>query len=60
LLTHNRVDFDRLAAEWVKAGKRHSGIIVAVRRRPFELARRLLQLLNTVSADEMEDQLQYV
>jgi hypothetical protein len=38
----------------------HHGIILAVRRRPYEIARRLILILNQVTADEMRDQLRYV
>ncbi len=60
LVTHNRVDFERLAEEYFATGQTHSGIIIAVRRSPYELARRLLVILNDVTADEMENQLRYI
>lgn len=60
ILTHNRADFEKLAAEHFAANHPHSGIIIAVRRSPYELARRLLTLLNEVSADEMENQVRYI
>jgi len=59
-LTHNRADFEQLAREYFAAGRSHCGIVIAVRRPPRELAGRLLSLLNTVTADEMENQLRYV
>jgi|ERR1044071_824841 predicted nuclease of predicted toxin-antitoxin system len=60
LLTHNRVDFEGLAQRYFDAGKRHCGIIIAVRRSPHEIFRRLLRLLNQVTADEMENQVHYI
>lgn len=60
LLTHNRLDFENLAREYFEAGRTHSGIIIAVRRLPYELARRLLVILNDVTADEMINQLIYI
>ena len=60
LLTHNRVDFERLAQQYFAAGQTHYGIIIAVRRSPYEIARRLLTILNSVTADEMENQLRYI
>lgn len=60
LLTHNRDDFARLAKEYFTAGRKHHGIIVAVRRPPHEIARRLLIILNQATADEIEDQIIYV
>ena len=60
LLTHNRVDFEALHNAYVASGQQHGGIIVAVRRSPYELTRRLLLILNQVTADEMDDQLRYI
>jgi predicted nuclease of predicted toxin-antitoxin system len=60
LVTHNRVDFEELAQEYFAAGKSHSGIIIAVRRDPYEIAQRLLVILNHVTADEMADQIRYI
>ena len=55
LLTHIRVDFEALAA-----GQTHFGIIIAVRRPAHEIVRRLLAILNQVTADEMIEQLRYI
>jgi predicted nuclease of predicted toxin-antitoxin system len=60
LLTHNRADFENLAQEHFITGKLHYGIILAVRHSPYEIARRLLIILNQVTADEMKDQLRYI
>jgi predicted nuclease of predicted toxin-antitoxin system len=60
LLTHNRADFEALHQTYVTAGKHHAGIIVAVRHPPYEIVRRLLVILNQVTADEMADQLRYI
>ena len=60
LLTHNRADFEGLAHAYYVAGQQHYGIIVAVRRPPHELARRLLLLLNYVTAEEMHNQVRYI
>jgi hypothetical protein len=60
ILTHNRVDFEVLARWYFEEGRSHSGIIIAVRRRPMELLRRLLMLLNHVTADEIENQIRYI
>ena len=58
--THNRSDFERLAEEYFAAGKGHYGLIVAVRRTPYEIVNRLLAIMNNVTADEMENQLLYM
>ena len=58
--THNRDDFERVAEEYFAAGKEHYGIIIGVRRQPYEIARRLLAILNNATADEMKNQLRYM
>ena len=60
LLTHNRVDFEVLAQTYFAAGQPHNGIIFAVRRPPREIARRLLRMLNAVTAEEMHNQVRYI
>lgn len=60
LLTHNRADFEALAQAYSDAGKKHYGIILAVRHLPYELVRRLMRILNHVTADEMENQVRYI
>ncbi|MBM4044089.1 MAG: hypothetical protein FJ279_03165 [Planctomycetes bacterium] len=60
LLTHNRADFEALARQYADEGRTHYGIVIAVRRPPHEIARRLLTILNRVPADEMVNQLRYI
>ena len=60
LLTHNRGDFEALARDCYKSGRTHFGIIIAVRRTPHEIVRRLLLILNNTTADEMENVLRYI
>jgi len=60
ILTHNRDDFVTLARQYVATGRNHSGIIIAVRRPPHEIARRLLSLFDRVAAEEMDNQLLYL
>lgn len=60
ILTHNRADFENLAQRYSAAGQNHFGIIIAVRHPPYEIVRRLLLILNQVTADEMQDQLRYI
>jgi hypothetical protein len=59
-LTHNRIDFEKLAEEYFVANKNHCGIIIAVRRTPYEIARRLLLVINEVTASEMKNQIRYI
>ncbi len=60
LLTHNRADFQALAKTYFDAARSHCGIIIAVRRPAHEIVRRLLLILNQVTADEMLDHLRYI
>lgn len=60
ILTHNRADFERLFSDWLANGRAHCGIIIAVRRSPHDLARRVLAILNHVTADEMDNQIRYI
>ena len=59
-LTHNRADFEALAKDYFATGQTHYGIIIAVRHPPHEIVRRLLRILNQVTANEMQDQLRYI
>jgi hypothetical protein len=49
-----------LAEEYFASGQEHCGIIIAVRRSPYEIVRRLLAILNHVAADEVKNQLRYI
>lgn len=60
LLTHNRVDFERLASTYFEQAELHFGIILAVRRSPHELVQRLLRLLNEMTAEEVQNQVRYL
>ncbi len=55
LLTHNRGDYEDLARSYQAAERSHHGIIIAVRHPPHEVVRRLLLILDQVTADEMRD-----
>jgi predicted nuclease of predicted toxin-antitoxin system len=60
IVTHNRADFDALAQQYVTSGRTHAGIIMAVRRPEPQLARRLIAILDSVTADEMDNQVRYI
>jgi predicted nuclease of predicted toxin-antitoxin system len=60
ILTHNRTDFENLAREYFEQEGMHYGIIVAVRNPYQEVVRRLLAILNSTTADEMENQILYI
>jgi hypothetical protein len=44
----------------VENGLKHYGVIIAKRRKPEGVVTRLPALLDTVSADEIENQLRYI
>ena len=60
LLTHNRVDFERLHLDYITEGQQYSGIIVIPQKNAYEIAQRVAILLNTLTADEIANQLLYV
>jgi predicted nuclease of predicted toxin-antitoxin system len=60
LLSHNRVDYEILAQEYYEAGMHHKGMILAVQHSPYELARKVLRILDNFTADEIEDIVLYV
>lgn len=60
LFTHNRVHYERLHRDYLAAGRKHFGIMIGSRRDPHELARRIAVMLNTLAADEIDNQLLYI
>jgi hypothetical protein len=56
----NRVDFENLHKESLKAGKSHSGGIIARRRPLMELTARVGQLLIRLPPEALKNQLFYV
>lgn len=59
LLTHNRVDYERLHWDYGQMERTHSGIIVTPQNSAYEVAKRVGTLLNTLTADEIFNQLLY-
>jgi hypothetical protein len=59
--THNRYDFEQRHKRYLTEGRHHHGIILAMRR-PSDAAvvARLLALLDSVTADEMINQIRYI
>ncbi len=55
ILTCNAKHFEPLFEGWWQAGRKHYGVIVSEQMPIGEMLRRLLRLLNTVSADEIEN-----
>lgn len=59
-MTHDRVDSEALARHCFETRQKHAGIIISSRRPPHEFVRRLLLILDQVTADETADQLRYI
>ncbi len=61
LLTHNRVDYELLHAEALRKQQPPAGILIANRRASdFDIARRIMTLLNRFTAEEVVNQLLYL
>ena len=59
-VTHNRRHSQELHRQYLAADRDHAGIVIAVRKRPYEVWARLREVLNTLTADEMRNQLLYI
>lgn len=60
LITHNRVDYERLAKQWWNQSREHAGIVLAVRRAAsYDLMRRVLPVLALYSQTEWHNVVMY-
>ncbi len=61
MVTHNRTDFELLHEQYLAAQQPHFGVIIA-KRRPHDaiVVRKLLSLLDSLSGEEMRNQLRYI
>jgi predicted nuclease of predicted toxin-antitoxin system len=59
ILTHNRVDFERLHLQYIEKNREHFGIIVVPQKNAYEVAQRIGILVSTLTADEIRNQLLY-
>lgn len=62
IMTHDRGDFEELHRQYLASGQTHAGIVIVFRhnRGPYEIAGRVRDLLNALTADEMRNQLIYI
>jgi len=60
VFTFNTRDFVRLHTDYLSAGRHHAGIIVSNQVQVGVIVRRMLKLLNTRSAVDMQDWLEYL
>lgn len=59
LVTHNRVDFERLHLQFIEEGREHCGIIVVPQKTAYEVVQRVGVLVNTLTVDSINNQLPY-
>jgi predicted nuclease of predicted toxin-antitoxin system len=59
ILTHNRVDFERLHLQYIEEERPHSGIIVVPQKNAYEVAQRIGILVSAIAADDIRNQLLY-
>ena len=57
LVTHNRRHFRRLHRQWRAAGRAHAGVVVARHMNIDELERRLRNLIDAASEQDVPDEL---
>jgi hypothetical protein len=60
LFTYNASHYLRLHLDWLEQGREHSGIIVSDQLPIGATIRRLLNLLNQVTADEMRNEVRWL
>ena len=62
LYSFNVGDYQRLHTEYLTQGKHHSGVILAQQQRYSlgEQMRRLLRIIARISAEEMEDRIEFL
>jgi hypothetical protein len=60
VFTFNTRDFARLHYQWLSGGQHHAGIIVSDQLHVGQLVRRLLKLIDALSAQEMIDRIEFL
>lgn len=60
VFSFNRGDFDRIHRAYLANNRHHTGIVVSAQLATGVIVRRLLKLLNTRSAEQMHDWLEYL
>lgn len=59
IVTHNRVDFERLHLKFMEEGREHCGIIVVPQKSAYEVAQRVGILVSTLKVNSINSQLLY-
>ncbi|HEY6347761.1 MAG TPA: DUF5615 family PIN-like protein [Bryobacteraceae bacterium] len=62
LYSFNKRDFLRIHTEWSSTGRDHAGVILAKQKRysPREQIRRLSRLVETLSAEDMQNRVEFL
>jgi Domain of unknown function (DUF5615) len=62
LYSFNQGHFLRLHTEWISSGRDHAGVILAKQKRysPREQIRRLSRLVETLSAEDMQNRVEFL
>lgn len=60
LFSFNRGDFDKLHREYLSQNSHHTGIVVSAQLETGVIVRRLLKLLNTRTAEDMCNWMEYL
>jgi predicted nuclease of predicted toxin-antitoxin system len=59
LVTHNRVDFERLHLQFMQENRKHCGITVVPQKNAYKVAQRISILVSMLTADSINNQLLY-
>lgn len=59
LITHNRVDFERLHLQYIELEIQHSGIIIIPQKNAYEIAQRVAILITSLTPNAIFSQLLY-
>jgi Domain of unknown function (DUF5615) len=59
ILTHNRIDFERLHVQYFEEGKEHAGVIVVPQKNAYEVAQRVGVLVTALMVSNIKNQLLY-
>lgn len=60
IVTFNHKDFAVFHAQYITEGKTHWGIVLSTEEKPDVIRRRLLRLLNTLSAEDLKNQIRWL
>ena len=60
LISFNVSDFARLHHEWMNQGQHHAGVVVSSRRSIGDMLRRLINLGQNLSSEDLKDRLEYL